>query len=155
MKLKWMLLAILPVLAQGAFAEEYTCPATMEVKEQLVSDPTDWSVMFAQSSGDLVYLDGREASDTLSLVEIMLYSGEPKDDTVLAPDNADELSEAEEGDSIWTLGSADDQKQNPVYIACNYGSNISIFKKTSAPVKSCSWHFTPDGDNNILECTPL
>lgn len=155
MKLKWILLAITPLLAQGAWAEDYTCPASMQVKEQLVSDPADWSVMFANAAGDLVYLDGREASDTLPLVEITLYSGEPKDGSAISPDNADELTEAEEGTSLWTLGSAENQQKNPVYIACNYGSNISTFKKTSAPVKSCSWHFTPDGTNNVLSCTPL
>lgn len=155
MKLMWMFLASLPVLTQVAMADDYTCPASIEIKEQLVSDPADWNAMFAKSSGDIVYLEGREATDTLSLIDITLYSGEPKDDVVLSPDNAEQLGEAEEGDSIWTLGSAEEQQQNPAYVACNYGSSISIFKKIAAPVKSCSWHFTPEGGNNVLSCTPL
>lgn len=155
MLFKWVMLAVMPLLAQGVFADDYTCPASLEVKEQLVSDPADWSTMFAKSSGDIVYMDSREATDTLKLVEITLYSGEPKNDELLAPDNADDLSEDEESDSVWSLGSAEDQQTNPIYIACNYGSSISVFKKTTAPVKSCSWHFKPTGDNNILTCTSM
>lgn len=155
MKLKWMLLALLPMLAHPAWADDYTCPASIEVREQLLTDASDWNTMFAKSSGEIVYLDNRESTDTLQLVEILLYSGEPKNEVVLSPDNADELTEAEEGDSVWTLGSAEEQQTNPVYVACNYGASVSIFKKTAAPVKSCSWHFTPEGDNNILTCAPL
>lgn len=155
MKLKWMFLALLPVLATPVFADDYTCPASIEVSEKLVSDPADWNTMFAKSSGEIVQSDSREGTDTLSLVEIMLYAGEPKSDGILSPDNADELAETEEGDSIWTFGTAEEQQANPIYIACNYGSSVSVFKKTSAPVKSCSWHFTQEGDNNLLTCTPL
>ena len=151
---KWVLLAVMPLVAQGVWADTYTCPASLEVKEQLLSDPVGWSTMFTTSAGEITYMEGREASDTLKLVQVTLYSGEPKDDAQLSPDNADDLSEDEEGDSIWSLGSAEEQQKTPIYLACDYGSSISVFKKITTPAKSCAWHFKPDADNNILSCTP-
>jgi hypothetical protein len=155
MTAKWLLLVMASTFSAGVFADDYTCPPSLEVQEKLVSTPADWSGMYEKASGETAYIDGNEISDTVKLLEVTLYSGEPKAQALLAPDNADSLSEEEESDSLWAFKSADDQKKQPLYVACNYeGSGISVFRKITAPVKSCSWHFKPDAVNNILTCIP-
>jgi hypothetical protein len=154
MTAKWLLAIMVAALSQAALADDYTCPASLDVKEKLVSESTEWLGMYEKSSGEIAYTDGNEVSDTIKLVDVSLYSGEPKEQTALVPDNADTLTE-EEGDTLWSFSSADDQKAKPLYIVCHYeGSSLGVFKKVAAPVKSCAWHFKPDAENNIVACVP-
>ncbi len=129
MTTKWFFLLMASMLSLSVAADDYTCPLSLEIKEKLVSEPADWSGMYEKASGEIAYTDGNEISDTVKLVEIMLYSGEPKEQASLVPDNADSLTE-EEGDSLWSFKSADEQKKHPLYIACRYdGSSLGVFKK--------------------------
>ncbi|MGB3915822.1 hypothetical protein J9253_10850 [Thiothrix litoralis] len=154
MNKKWLLLTIASMFSAGVAADDYTCPLSLDIQAKLVSEPADWSGMYEKSSGEIVTADGNEIRDTVDLVEIALYAGEPKDQAPLEPDNADSLAE-EGGDSLWSFGSVAEQNKNPLYVACHYeGSSMGVFKKMTAPVKSCTWHFTPDAANNVLTCTP-
>ncbi len=152
---QWFFLAMAAsMLSPSVAADDYTCPLSLEIKEKLVSEPADWSGMYEKSSGEIAYTGNNEVSDTVNLVEIMLYSGEPKEQATLIPDNADNLSE-EEGDSLWSFKSPDEQKKHPLYMVCRYdGSSLGVFRKLATPVKACTWHFKPDATNNILTCVP-
>ncbi|MDD5394382.1 MAG: hypothetical protein PHE17_15310 [Thiothrix sp.] len=154
MTAKWLFLVVASILSQGAIADDYTCPASLEIKEKLVSESTEWLGMYEKASGEIAYTNGTEISDAVKLIDVSLYSGEPKDQAALVPDNADTLSE-EEGDALWSFSNADAQKTQPIYIVCHYeASNMGVFKKTAAPVKSCTWHFKPEAENNVVSCVP-
>lgn len=153
MKVKWFAWVMATVVSSGVVADDYTCPVALEVREKLGSEPAGWAGMYEKSSGEVVYTGTNEVSDTLELVEITLYAGEPKEQVSLEPANADSLSE-EEGDSIWSFGAAG-QAAQPLYVACHYaGSGMSVFRPITTPVKSCTWHFKPGSANNILSCIP-
>lgn len=153
---RWSVLVMASLFSLNAMADDYSCPESLEVKQVLVSSPTDdWSGMYESTSGDVTWLDdqnAKETTDTVKLVEIALYAGDPKDGSMLDPDNEEELAE-KEADTIWTLPSAEEQQKTPVYVACHYeGSGVGVFKKITAPVKSCKWPFNADSVNNVLTC---
>jgi hypothetical protein len=151
---KWVFVLMASMLSLNVAAADYTCPASLEIKEKWVAEPANWAGMYEKASGEIAYTDGKEISDTVKLAEITLYSGEPKEQASLVPDNADSLTE-EEGDSLWSFKSVDEQKQHPLYIACRYdGSSLGVFQKIATPVKACTWHFKPEAANNILSCVP-
>lgn len=155
MKTQWLVWVMLSALSVGVAADEYTCPPSLEVRAKLVSEPEGWAGMYENAAGEMAYVGTNEVTDALGLVEVTLYAGEPKQQVVLAPDNADSLSE-QEGDSIWSFGTAAEQTAQPLYIACHYaGSSMSVFRKITAPVKSCTWYFKPEAVNNSVSCIPL
>lgn len=154
---RWSVLVMASVFSLNAMADDYSCPESLEIKQVMLSTPAEWAGMYENAVGDVTLLDdsnSKEVTDKVKLIEIALYSGDPKEGNLIDPDNVEELSE-KEADSIWTLASAEEQQKNPVYIACRYeGSGISVFKKTTAPIKSCKWGFNADTVNNVLSCSP-
>lgn len=156
MRTKWLALVMASLLSSAVMAEQYTCPSTLEIKERLAAEPGEgWTGMYETSAGEVLPAGTSELGDTLALVEIALYAGEPAEQAILAPDNADSLS-ADEGDSLWSFGTAEQQASQPLSIGCHYGgSGMGLFRKITTPLKSCTWHFQAETVSNSLNCTPL
>jgi hypothetical protein len=151
---RWSLLLMASCLSLNALADDYTCPESLEVRQTLVTSPTGWTGMYENDEGVTVLESGKDVTDKIKLVDISLYTGDPKEGNTISPDNEEALAE-KEADSIWTLASADEQQKMPVYVGCHYeDSPISVFMKTTAPMKSCTWGFNADTVNNTLKCTP-
>lgn len=154
---RFLVFPVLLFVSASVMAEDYACPDAIDVRQTMVGSPDGWFGMYENSEGNFILLDdknGKEATEKVKLNEVALYAGDPKDNALLAPDNEDELAE-KDADAVWTLGSAEEQQKNPIYIACGYtGSAINIFKKTTAPVKSCKWAYNEGTVNNIVSCEP-
>lgn len=154
---RMFLFPVVLFLSLGVMADDYTCPDSIEVRQSMANSPDGWVGMYENVDGDFVLLDDKNdkgVTEKIRLDEVALYSGDPKDSALLAPDNEDELAE-KETDAVWTFANAEDQQKNPIYISCGYaGSVISIFKKTNAPVKSCKWAYNADVINGTVKCEP-
>ena len=95
------------------------CPPSIEVKQQLASQPAGWSVIPDEAAHQLA--------------GVTFFEGNPRDRASLAPDR--QTTMGGKSVALWTFGS----NRDPVWIACRYASTDRVLTRELAKsVRTCT-----------------
>lgn len=120
-------LYILPLLAflPAKAADPLSCPATVQVRQQLAAPVPGWSAGIDKLPN--------------ALAGITFFDGSPSGNASLAPDKQSRVSGKEV--AVWTF---DPANSRPAFLACRYANtSVTLQRELPKAVRSCTVTYNP------------